>query len=160
TDVPERDTHVPESHTDGPASDTDVPGSDTEGDAAGNTDQTEAIDGHTDATARAPAPVRADRDARDAHPAFVAGPQLPPPTAAPPPYVPPRVAPPALVDEVSPAEGSLLGDTRITLTGEHLFRESIVRIDGQIARTIGATEPREIRVVSPPRKTAGLVDVS
>jgi hypothetical protein len=87
---------------------------------------------------------------------------LPPPTSVPvpAPYTPPRVVPPALVEEVSPAEGTILGDTRVTLTGQHLYRESIVRIDGQIARTVGATEPREIRVVTPPRKTAGVVDLS
>src|SRR5690606_25439605 len=87
---------------------------------------------------------------------------LPPPTSVPvpAPYAPPRVVPQAQVEEITPAEGSILGDTRVTLIGQHLYRESIVRIDGQIARTVGATEPREIRVVTPPRKSAGVVDLS
>lgn len=67
--------------------------------------------------------------------------------------------PAARVDEVEPGEGPVLGDTRLTLTGSGLFRYSIVRIDGLIAQTIGADEPRELRVLTPPRDRPGAVDV-
>jgi hypothetical protein len=70
-----------------------------------------------------------------------------------------KVYPAARLDEIDPREGPILGDTRVTLTGANLFRYSIVRIDGLIAQTIGAQEPRELRVFTPPRDRPGPVDV-
>jgi hypothetical protein len=48
----------------------------------------------------------------------------------------------------------------VTLTGKHLFRVSIVRFDGELAQTIGAREPAEIKILAPPHKVAGVVDVT
>src|SRR5690606_19921464 len=87
-------------------------------------------------------------------------PDLPPPSVPrPAPLAAPKVYPVARVDDVEPAEGTILGGTRLTLTGANLFRYSIVRIDGLIAQTVGADEPRELRVLTPPRDRPGAVDV-
>jgi hypothetical protein len=86
---------------------------------------------------------------------------LPPPASVPRPAPPtaPKVYPAARVDEIEPPEGSILGETRLTLSGDNLFRYSIVRVDGLIAQTVGAQEPRELRVLTPPRDRPGAVDV-
>jgi hypothetical protein len=42
----------------------------------------------------------------------------------------------------------------------NLFRETIVRFAGVIAQTVGASEPRELRVLSPPLDKAGAVDIT
>lgn len=86
---------------------------------------------------------------------------LPPPDSVPRPMplTAPKVYPAARLDEVEPSEGTILGETRLTLTGDNLFRYSIVRIDGLIAQTVGAQEPRELRVLTPPRDRPGAVDV-
>ena len=87
---------------------------------------------------------------------------LPPPASVPRPlpFVAPKVVPAAKVAEVEPDHGAVLAETKLTIRGERLFRESIVRIDGVLARTVGATEPREIRVLAPARMTAGVVDLT
>lgn len=87
---------------------------------------------------------------------------LPPPASVPlpAPFVPPRVVPAAKVAEIEPDHGAVLAETKVIIRGERLFRESIVRIDGVLARTVGASEPREIRVLAPPRMTAGPVDLT
>jgi hypothetical protein len=93
----------------------------------------------------------------------LAGPpfDLPPPDfLAPPPLSTPKVWAQPIVDEIAPEGGPVLGGTRVTLTGKHLFRVSIVRFGGELAQTIGAREPHEIKVLSPPRKEAGVVDVT
>jgi hypothetical protein len=76
------------------------------------------------------------------------------------PFKPPKVVPPAKIVEISPDHGSVLGGIKLTIQGDRLFRESIVRIDGVLAKTIGADEPREVRVTVPPRATPGAVEVS
>jgi hypothetical protein len=88
--------------------------------------------------------------------------ELPPPLSVPrpAPYVPPRIVPAARIDDVTPSEGPILGDTRLTIVGEHLYRESIVRVDGQIARTVGASEPHQLKVLTPPRQSPGRVAIS
>lgn len=86
----------------------------------------------------------------------------------PPPHSVPRPAPPVSlrqyvapsIDEVGPTHGPVLGDTKVTLTGKHLYRVSIVRFGGLIAQTVGADEPRELRVLSPPAERAGEVDIT
>lgn len=89
-------------------------------------------------------------------------PEYPPPNSVPrpPPPVSLRVYPPPSVDDVGPASGSVLGDTKVTLSGKNLFRVSIVRVGGLIAQTIGADEPRELRVLTPPAAHAGEVDIT
>ena len=89
-------------------------------------------------------------------------PEEPPPMSVPRPmpFKPPRVVPSAKIVELSPDHGSVLGGLKLTIQGDRLFRESIVRIDGVLAKTIGADEPREVRVTVPPRATPGAVDVS
>ena len=73
---------------------------------------------------------------------------------------PPTKLPAPVIEEVEPASGFTNGGTRVTLRGDNLFRESIVRVAGSIATTIGAKEPREIQVSTPPRPAPGPVDVS
>ncbi len=89
-------------------------------------------------------------------------PDLPPPDSVPVPEAPraPKVVPSAVVEDVSPAEGPVIGGTRLTLSGQHLYRESIVRIDGVITQTIGAREPHELRVLVPSRDGDGTVDIT
>ncbi|MEM9692004.1 MAG: IPT/TIG domain-containing protein [Myxococcota bacterium] len=101
-----------------------------------------------------PAPVLTDGPALP--------PDIPPPASvpAPRPYSSPQEHPAARVDEVAPDEGSVLGGLGITLHGDHLYRESIVRFGSELARTIGAQPPHRIKVESPPAKDAGFVTVS
>lgn len=89
-------------------------------------------------------------------------PDLPPPESVPVPQAPkaPKIVPSAIVDDVAPPEGPVIGGTRLTLTGSHLYRESIVRIDGMITQTIGAREPHELRVLVPARDDDGAVDIT
>lgn len=89
-------------------------------------------------------------------------PELPPPASVPVPVRGPipLLLPAPKVLELSPADGPVLGETRVTLRGEHLYRESIVRFGGLIAMTVGAIEPRELSVRTPPRDAPGAVDVS
>lgn len=89
-------------------------------------------------------------------------PDYPPPCSVPrpPPPISLRVYPRPVVDEITPARGSVLGDTKLTLVGSHLFRATIVRIGGIIARTIGADEPRELRVLTPDTDRPGPVDIT
>jgi len=89
-------------------------------------------------------------------------PDYPPPNSVPRPQPPSslRVYPPPRVDEITPANGSVLGETKLTLVGANLFRASIVRVGGIIAQTVGADEPRELRVLTPPGERAGEVDVT
>lgn len=93
--------------------------------------------------------------------AELAEPDYPPPGSVPlpPPPVSLRTYARAEVEEVNPATGSVLGGTKVTLSGVHLFRASIVRVGGVIAQTIGANEPRELRVLTPPADHPGPVDV-
>lgn len=95
-------------------------------------------------------------------PGLFADADLPPPESVPRPRAPEsvRAYPPPRLDDIEPAEGSILGGTKLTLSGDGLFRLSIVRIDGVIAQTIGAREPSELRVLTPPRGKGGAVDVS
>ncbi len=87
---------------------------------------------------------------------------IPPPGSVPvPQMVPaPKIVPPAEISDLSPGQGPTIGGTRITLDGKNLYRESIVRIDGMLATTIGAVEGRQLSVTAPPHKAAGQVDVS
>lgn len=87
---------------------------------------------------------------------------IPPPHSVPVPMPAPEptVRPQARVDDVSPDSGLTLGGTRVTLTGEHLYRVSIVRIGGALAQTVGAREPHEIRVLAPAAKSVGAVDIT
>lgn len=89
-------------------------------------------------------------------------PELPPADLVPPPSRGPmprtRLAPAKL--DLEPTEGLVHSETRVTLRGEHLYRESIVRFDGLIAMTVGAVEPRELTVRTPHRDQPGVVDVS
>ncbi|MEZ4297155.1 MAG: IPT/TIG domain-containing protein [Polyangiaceae bacterium] len=89
-------------------------------------------------------------------------PDYPPPDSVPrpPPPMALKVYGTPRVDELSVAHGSVLGDTKLTITGENLFRATIVRIGGVIAQTIGATEPRELRVLTPQSARAGEVDIA
>jgi hypothetical protein len=93
---------------------------------------------------------------------LLAEPELPPADLVPVPMAgrAPRVLPEPKVHELAPDAGPVLAETRVTLRGEHLHRESIVRIDGLIAMTVGAVEPRELSVRTPPRATPGAVDVT
>ena len=86
----------------------------------------------------------------------------PPPESVPRPrpVPPPTKLPAPVIEDVEPASGFTNGGTKITLRGDNLFRESIVRIGGSIAATVGATEPRQIQVSTPPRPAPGAVDVS
>jgi hypothetical protein len=86
----------------------------------------------------------------------------PPPESVPRPRAvpPPTTLPKAVIQDVEPDHGVTLGGDKVTLRGENLFRESIVRIGGSIAATVGASEPREIEVSTPPRPGPGPVDVS
>lgn len=89
-------------------------------------------------------------------------PDYPPPDSVPrpPPPVALRSYPDPVVDDVAPAGGPAFFETKVKLTGKNLFRESIVRFGGVIAQTIGADEPRELRVLSPQGQRAGEVDIS
>ncbi|MFO0591836.1 MAG: IPT/TIG domain-containing protein [Polyangiaceae bacterium] len=86
----------------------------------------------------------------------------------PPPHSVPRPPPPVSlrqyvapsIDDVGPGHGPVLGDTKVTLTGKHLYRVSIVRFGGLIAQTVGADEPRELRVLAPPAERPGEVDIT
>jgi len=86
----------------------------------------------------------------------------PPPESVPPPQVgpTPTVMPSAVVTDVSPSSGPTIGGTRITLEGEHLHRESIVRVGEVLATTIGARGGRYLKVTAPPRERPGEVDIT
>jgi hypothetical protein len=87
---------------------------------------------------------------------------LPPPLSVPlpPPLTALKLYPPPEVNEITPRRGTVLGDTKITLAGANLFRTSIVRIGGLIAQTVGADEPRELRVLTPAGGRPGEVDIT
>ena len=89
-------------------------------------------------------------------------PDYPPPNSVPrpPPPVSLRVFAQPVVDDVAPAAGPVIGGTKLALTGNHLFRASIVRVGGIIAQTVGASEPRELRVLTPSSERPGAVDVT
>jgi len=114
-----------------------------------------------------PAPAAdepAPPDPSPADPVVVEALPLPPP---PPESVPlpqdvprPAIVPSAVVTDVSPSEGPTVGGTGITLEGEHLHRESIVRLGDVLATTIGAAGGRQLRVTAPPHERAGAVDIT
>ena len=87
---------------------------------------------------------------------------VPPPHSVPVPRPAPEptVRPQAKVEDIAPDGGPTLGGTRVTLVGEHLYRVSIVRFGGELAQTIGAREPAEIRVLAPAAQAIGAVDVT
>ena len=87
---------------------------------------------------------------------------LPPPASVPipAPATAPSFKPPAVIDDISPDEGSIFGDTRIVVSGDNLFRVSIVRVGGELCQPLGADEPRELRALTPPGKRAGAADVT
>jgi hypothetical protein len=93
---------------------------------------------------------------------LVPEPDYPPPESVPrpPPPISLKVYPPPAVHEITPARGPVLAETKVTLVGASLFRASIVRIGGLIAQTIGADEPRELRVLAPAAPRPGEVDVT
>ncbi len=93
---------------------------------------------------------------------FCDEPDIPPPHSVPVPMPAPEptVRPQARVEDITPERGPTLGGTRVTLTGQHLYRVSIVRFGGELAQTIGAREPTEIRVLAPAVAAPGAVDVS
>jgi len=72
----------------------------------------------------------------------------------------PTVMPVPQIAEVTPAQAPVNGGTRVTLDGKNLYRESIVRFGGVLAKTIGATGDRQLRVEAPPQPKAGVVDLS
>ncbi len=86
----------------------------------------------------------------------------PPPESVPLPQDVPRpaIVPSAVVTDVSPDAGPTVGGTRITLDGDHLHRESIVRVGDVLATTIGAAGGRQLRVTAPPHERAGTVDIT
>ena len=103
----------------------------------------------------------AEGDARSASgPPADLGPPPPASVPLPPPLYSPKVSPTAEILDVMPDHGPTIGGTAVTITGLHLFRESIVRFGGEIARTTGAQEPRQLKVEAPPSKTQGSVDVT
>lgn len=110
--------------------------------------------------AAAPSPELADAEVMLAD--LSAEPDYPPPGSVPlpPPPVSLRVYAPPVVEEIAPTSGSLIGGTKITISGANLFRATIVRVGGVIAQTIGANEPRELRVLAPESAQAGEVDVT
>jgi hypothetical protein len=87
---------------------------------------------------------------------------IPPPGSVPLPQAvrAPKIVPSAKVSDVSPDHGPTIGGTRVNLDGENLYRESIVRLDDQLATTIGAVDGRQLSVTAPPHKAAGPVDIS
>jgi hypothetical protein len=89
-------------------------------------------------------------------------PEIPPADLVPPPSAgpAPRWLPAPTIFEVDPPEGPVHAETRVTLRGQHLYRESIVRFEGLIAMTVGAHEPRELVVRTPLRERPGPVEVS
>ena len=89
-------------------------------------------------------------------------PELPPADLVPPPSIgpAPRWLPAPASLEMEPTEGPVLAETRVTLRGDHLYRESIVRFDGLIAMPIGAAPPRELTVRTPLRDKPGAVEVT
>ncbi|MBW2528584.1 MAG: IPT/TIG domain-containing protein [Deltaproteobacteria bacterium] len=92
-----------------------------------------------------------------------AGEPGPPPPASvplPPPAYSPKISPTAEIADVMPGHGPTIGGTTVTIAGQHLFRESIVRFGGEIARTTGAREPLELKVEAPPANKPGPVDVT
>jgi hypothetical protein len=95
-------------------------------------------------------------------PLLLADADEPPPESVPRPRspAPPKVYPTPRLDDVDPAEGPVLGGTKLTLSGDGLLRLTIVRIGGVIAQTVGAREPSELRVLTPPVDLPGPVDVS
>ena len=125
-------------------------------------------DDHTDDAKSETTPDAAEPSEPEPHSsdATLAGlllePDLPPPASVPRPvFTPaPRLLPMPKVSDVTPAEGPVRAETRVTLRGEHLHRESIVRFAGVIAMTVGAREPHELTVTTPPREQAGAVDVT
>jgi IPT/TIG domain len=86
----------------------------------------------------------------------------PPPASVPrPQYLPPPTTKPLpVVSQIEPDSGLTLGGTKLVLRGENLFRESIVRVGGSLATTVGAVEPREIHVSTPSRPAPGTVDIT
>lgn len=93
---------------------------------------------------------------------LMTGLDLPPPASVPPPrpVAIPTTKPAPTISEVTPSEGPVIGGTRLVLNGSHLYRESIVRIGGEIAQPLGASEPNELRVMTPPFKRPATVDVT
>ena len=89
-------------------------------------------------------------------------PDYPPPNSVPrpPPPVSLKVYGRPVVEEVTPSRGPVLGETKVTLVGSNLLRVSIVRIGGIIAQTVGADEPRELRVLTPGGSKPGDVDIT
>lgn len=91
-----------------------------------------------------------------------ADPGPPPPASVPlpAPAYSPKISPAAEITDVLPDHGPTIGGTPVTIAGMNLFRESIVRFGGEIARTTGAQEPRQLKVEAPPSKVRGPVDVT
>lgn len=89
-------------------------------------------------------------------------PDYPPPDSVPrpPPPISLRTYPAPVVHEISPARGPVLGETKLALVGANLFRVTIVRVGGVIAPTIGADEPRALRVLTPSVDRPGDVDIT
>ncbi len=90
------------------------------------------------------------------------GDEPPPPTSVPVPlpFAPIKIVPAPSVSEVDVQEGTVLGDTRITLHGDNLLRYTIVRFGGELARPIGAREPHQLTVLTPPGKRAREVTIT
>jgi len=90
------------------------------------------------------------------------GGDVPPPASVPVPqaFRAPTSLPAPEVTDVEPQVGPIYFETRVTLRGAHLYRTSIVRVGGQIATTVGAREPHELRVLVAPLEEPSAVEVS
>lgn len=68
-----------------------------------------------------------------------------------------RPEPPAIVS-ITPASGPLAGDTELVIAGLHFVDGAVVRV-GDIPATVRFDAAIQLRVTTPPRITAGKVDV-
>jgi len=87
---------------------------------------------------------------------------VPPPASVPVPraYQAPTTQPAPEVQDIEPEHGPVYFETRVTLRGNHLYRTSIVRVGGQIATTVGAREPSELRVLVAPLEEPTAAEIS
>lgn len=101
-----------------------------------------------------------DARSRSSRPPEDPGPPPPASVPLPPPAYSPKVSPAPEITEAMPGHGPTIGGTAVTVSGVNLFRESIVRFGGEIARTTGAHEPRQLKVEAPPCKAPSVVDIT
>ncbi len=87
---------------------------------------------------------------------------VPPPASVPVPraFRAPTTLPAPEVQDIEPERGPVFFETRVTLRGNHLYRTTIVRVGGQIATTVGAREPNELRVLVAPLEEPTAAEVT